>query len=569
MELTHRSHLSAPTSEETEAITAKLQRREAELEKEQALRAMPPRTGFLGGLKRRSKSATRATADTLPAWHQELRELKLVQADLKQLKHQCIEIDTEMIHHRKRIAVIEKALDLLEKSLVGSRERYSAIRELEITLRSMRASVGLLKVFGDNPPDDKKLVTPPEDGKLAAPSAADHDVLTRQLREAIRLQQVTTSDLKRHEEQYEKIIECEDHLNAAIEAATRLGTIFKQLHIKAAEAAGVTTLSIGKKTSKNQAVPGSHSTLTLSGTGPRFMTRKELDERAKETGALRLQWEEQWKIVQTNLGQIKGKVQLLMNLSDDKQGKERGSRLATKINWAPAASMRGRPRSGSSPPSTTAVASNSATTKNQTKASTVADVQHRAQSNDSSLSVATFRTAKSATHTTTDEEPGDEHSEDAPSSTGTAGVPSIPNFSRPWMMSPTHDGSTAVLQSSNTIKDPAAIFAATQLTSLEECLTRLAHLLSRLSPLTPPRVLPSPLTLPSSLLSQHYSTVMLLSEGMASLRVAWDRVISAAEDRGEDMAGELVVTMEDTDRVKSEWWVREGRRALHMMLDQQ
>jgi hypothetical protein len=323
--------------------------------------------------------------------------------------------------------------------------------------------------------------------------------------------------LKRHESKYEKIVQCEDYLNVAIVAAERLSTVLSKVSAKANEVSG-----------------GSNG----SRRGKGAKARKSEADDCKEIARLRAAWVGAWQCVYSSLTGIRGNTSSVLAQGQSTTATEidslarcasptlRRPSSANTVTWASMPKIERKmtggilvpSEQGSSPTSNESDSSSgtsSPSSPKDDKRASFVTAPKRMQSTSSVTSFATFRTAQSSN----------------------AGV----------------KGDREPAQEGQEVLCSSQLLAA---------LGQIALLLTTLGPLVPPRVLTTPLVLNPLTLAQHTASMIALSQGLEKLRWTWDDIISSYEEEGERLAKELVERMRKSDERKSEWWSREGERAV-------
>lgn len=345
----------------------------------------------------------------------------------------------------------------------------------------------------------------------------EEDICLAALSSALTRQSSAVEILKKHESKYEKIVQCEDYLNVAIVAAERLSAVLAKVSAKANEVTGGSSSlkkSKGAKAKKNEA------------------------EDCKEIARLRAAWAGAWQCVYSSLTSIRGNTSSVLAEGQSTTATEidslarcaspplRRPPSANTVTWASMPKIERKtigaahiPSEQKMSPASNESGSNSGASspalRTGDRPASFVTAPKRTQSTSSVTSFATFRTAESSdAGSKSDRERAQEGQE--------------------------------VLCSSR----------------LLTALGQIALLLTTLGPLVPPRVLATPLVLSPSTLAQHTASMISLSQGLEKLRWTWDEIISSYEEAGERLAKDLVERMRKSDEKKSEWWSREGERAV-------
>ncbi|PWN18246.1 hypothetical protein BCV69DRAFT_301385 [Microstroma glucosiphilum] len=345
----------------------------------------------------------------------------------------------------------------------------------------------------------------------------EEDECLAALSSALTKQSAAVEVLKKHESKYEKIVQCEDYLNVAIVAAERLSAVLSKVSARANEANGCSNSSKKGKGAKAK--------------------RSEAED-CKEIARLRAAWVGAWQCVYSSLTSIRGNTSSVLAEGQSATATEidslarcaspplRRPASANTVTWASMPKIERKTTGGilmtsgqvslpTSNGSDSSSGGSSPSSPIDDKRASFVTAPRRLHSTSSVTSFATFRTAQSS-----------------------------------------NGGSKSDRER---VQEGQEVLCSSQLLA---ALGQIALLLTTLGPLVPPRVLATPLMLSPLTLAQHTASLIALIQGLEKLRWTWDDIISSYEEAGEQLAKDLVERMGKSDERKSEWWSREGERAV-------
>lgn len=248
----------------------------------------------------RRKTTGSVTSNAKPQWieaDEVSAESKVLRADISHVDMERCDIDAAIDRQHTRIEAVMKVLPAVERRVATSRARCAAIRELEAILSELREGLDHhagrdLDVHGQ------------------AEVLADLKAVLQRQRDATRV-------LKRHEAQYTKVIECEDHLNAAICSADGIMDVLDSIKLKGEEQ---------REVDQREMRPGASA---------RLITKKEFLERTREAEGYRLTWSKAWLEVSTHVAQIRGRLEILL-IGADGQSSAAGAsaNLGSHLPWS-------------------------------------------------------------------------------------------------------------------------------------------------------------------------------------------------------------------------------------------